>query len=57
MIKEAENKGIEKGIEQRDYEKITDMLKEGKTPEALVEFCRYPMDLVLKVQKEMLVMK
>ncbi len=60
-LKEAENigkrKGIEEGIEKRDCEKITEMLKDGKTPKAIAEFCKYPMELILKVQKEMLVTK
>ena len=54
-LREAESKGIEKGIERRDYEKIMEMLKDGKTPEAIVEFCKYPMEQVLKVQDEMLI--
>ena len=56
-LKEAESKGIEKGIEKRDCQKIMEMLKDGKTPEAIVEFCKYPMEQVLKVQEEMLVKK
>ncbi len=56
-LKEAESKGIEKGIEKRDYQKIMEMLKDGKTPEAIVEFCKYPMEQVLKVQNEMLVQR
>ena len=60
-LKEAENKGVEigveKGMEKRDYQKITEMLKDGKTPEAIVEFCKYPIEQVLKVQEEMLVKK
>ena len=58
-LREAENKGVEKGmaqgIEKRDTQKIMEMLKDGKTPEAIVEFCKYPMEQVLKVQGEMLV--
>ena len=50
-LKEAENKGME----MRDYQKITEMLKDGKTPEAIVEFCKYPIEQVMKVQEEMLV--
>lgn len=64
-LKEAETKGMEKGIEQgmekgmekRDTQKIMEMLKDGKTPEAIVEFCKYPMEQVLKVQGEMIVTK
>lgn len=43
--------GRKEGIEQRDREKITEMLARGKTPEEIVDFCGYPMELVLKVQE------
>ncbi len=56
-LKEAESKCIEKGIETRDYQKIMEMLKDGRTPEAIVEFCKYPMEQVLKVRGEMLITK
>ena len=60
-LKEAEDKGvekgIEKGIEKRDCQKIMEMLKDGKTLEAIVEFCKYPMEQVMAVQNEMLVNK
>ena len=48
------NKGIEQGINQRDREKIAEMIRNGKTPQAIVEFCNYPQALVLEVQKSML---
>ena len=44
---------VEDGITKRDKEKITGMLKKGKTPEDIVEFCDYPMELVLEVQAEL----
>ena len=64
-LKNAEKKGIGKGIEQgieqgteqgidlRDREKITNMLNKGKTPNEIVEFCDYPMELVLEVQDKL----
>jgi hypothetical protein len=68
-LKDAEKKGIGKGIEQgieqgikqgikqgidlRDREKITNMLNKGKTPNEIVEFCDYPMELVLEVQDKL----
>ena len=48
-LKEAESRGIEKGIEKRDSQKIQEMLKDGKTPEAIAEFCKYLLEQVLKV--------
>ncbi len=60
-IKEVENKcikqGIEQGIEKRDAQKIAEMLNAGKTPEAIADFCNYPLEQVKKVQEEMLLKK
>ncbi len=53
-LKEAESKGIEKGIEKRDIQKITEMLRDGKTAEAIADFCKYPLEQVKKVQEEIL---
>ena len=36
-----------------EKEQIKMMLKKGKTPEAIVEFCDYPMELVLEVKEEL----
>ena len=56
-LKEAENRGLEQGLEQgykdRDTEKIMEMLKDGRTPEAISEFCKYPLEQVLEVQEQM----
>lgn len=38
---------------RRDTERISSMLKRGKSPEAIAEFCGYPLEQVLGVQKEM----
>ena len=46
----------ERTREQRDREKSAEMLRDGHTPDEIVNFCKYPMDLVLDVQKNMLVM-
>ena len=64
MMRDLENqeKGIEIGLEQgigigksqRDREKIADMLRKGKTPEAIADFCDYPSALVQEVQQSML---
>lgn len=45
---------FKKGKESRDKEKITEMLKDGKTPEAIADFCKYPLEQVKKVQEELL---
>lgn len=38
---------------ERDREKISDMLKRGKTPEAIADFCGYPLEQIKSVQKEL----
>lgn len=57
-IEQGIERGIERGIEQginlRDNEKISDMLRRGKTVEEIVDFCNYPLELVKKIQNELL---
>ena len=53
MMRDLENK--EKGKEERDREKIMVMLQKGKTPEEIADFCDYPMELILEVQKSMMI--
>ncbi len=43
------------GRSQRDKEMIEKLLRSGKTPEEIYDFCGYPMKLILEVQNEMLV--
>ena len=45
---------LAEGREQRDREKIEEMLRKGKTPEAIADFCDYPLTLVLDVEKNLL---
>jgi hypothetical protein len=49
-IQAVVEEGIQIGISQRDKEKIAEMLNDGKTPDAIVDFCKYPMELVLEVK-------
>ena len=46
--------GIGIGRDQRDREKIEEMLRKGKTPEAIADFCDYPLTLVKEVENNML---
>ncbi len=39
--------------DERDREKIMAMLRKGKTPEEIADFCDYPLELVLKVKESM----
>ena len=45
-MKVGEKRGIDKGIDMRDTEKITDMLRRGKTVDEIVDFCNYPYEQV-----------
>ena len=42
-----------KGGDNRDKERIADMLSRGKTPQEIADFCGYPLELVLAFQKSM----
>ena len=43
--------GIEQGKELEKEQNISMMLSRGKTPEEIVDFCGYPLEMVLKVQE------
>ena len=57
MMRDLENQeiGIEKGREEAHKEKIAEMLRRGKTPEAIADFCGYPIELVKQVEESLLV--
>ena len=42
------------GREMHKREQIAEMLKDGKTPEEISAFCKYPMELIKEVQKNMI---
>ena len=42
------------GREMHKREQIAEMLKDGKTPEEISAFCKYPMELIEEVQKNMI---
>ena len=44
----------EMGKDQRDREKIEEMLRRGKMPEDIADFCGYPLSLVKEVERNML---
>ena len=46
--------GREEGIQEGIKISIENMLKNGKTPEEIANFCGYPLDQVQKVENEML---
>ena len=59
MMRDLENQeiGLEKGRSIRDREKIEEMLKRGKEPQEIADFCNYPLELILEVQKNLLVLQ
>ena len=46
---EGREEGIAIGTVKRDEEKITEMLRRGKTVEEIVDFCGYPDEQVRKI--------
>ena len=54
-IEKGIEQGIEQGISRRDHEKISNMLRRGKTVEQIVDFCDYPYELVKKIEEDLLI--
>ena len=52
-MRDLENQEI--GIEKEQKRQIEKLLKKGKTPEEIVDFCDYPASLVKSVQESLLV--
>ena len=48
---EREEELKEEGRNIRDQEKIEEMLRRGKKPKEIADFCGYPMELIRKVEK------
>ena len=53
MMRDLENQEIGRLEEKKDM--IERLLRAGKTPEEIHDFCGYPMKLIMEVQNEMLV--
>ena len=51
---EGREEGLQTGGDIRDSQRITDMLRRGKTVEEIVDFCGYSRELVESVEREML---
>ena len=47
--------GYGKGADSEQRQRIEIMLHDGKSPEDIAEFCKYPLDLIHEVQNGMLV--
>ena len=50
---EGREEGIKEGRDLRDTEKIAEMLNAGKTPEAIADFCGYPLEQVEAVKSRL----
>ena len=60
LVEKTETRAREQGrtegrIEERK-EMVEQMLRDGHSPEEIVNFCKYPMELVLDVQKNLTAM-
>ena len=51
---EGREEGREEGRALEIKEKITDMLRRGKTVEEIVDFCGYPYDQVKEIEESLL---
>ncbi len=51
---EGLKEGRKEGSDLRDAQLIEDMLRRGKSVEEIVDFCRYPMELVRKIEEKVL---
>lgn len=47
----ALEQGIERGRSEERTESIKNMLNDGKTPEEIADFCHYPLEEILEIQK------
>ena len=52
-IKQGVKQGIKQGRDLCDRERITEMLKNGRTPSEIVDFCGYSADLVYQINDEL----
>ena len=55
MMRDLENQ--EMGAEKERKDKIAEMLRDGKTPQAIADFCKYPIQLIQEVQSSLLAAK
>ena len=51
-IREEREEAREEGREEERVRLVEQMLKDGRTPEEIHDFCHIPLDLILRVQHE-----
>ncbi len=54
ILMDEREEGREEGRALEIKEKITDMLRRGKTVEEIVDFCGYPYDQVKEIEESLL---
>ena len=50
---EDREEGLEEGRNKRDQEMIEEMLRRGKKPEEIADFCGYPIELIKDVEEKL----
>ena len=54
-MRDLENQ--EEGAQNEQRKRISYMLEQGKTPQAIADFCGYPLKLVEEIQNSMLTIR
>ncbi len=54
VIMDAKEEGREEGKALGDMQKITEMLRRGKTVEEIADFCGYPYEQVKEIEEKLL---
>ena len=55
-IRQGISQGIIKGRDEEVQERIGIMLRKGRTPEEIADFCDYDLDLIREVEQNMMAM-
>ena len=52
-MRDLENQelGVERGREEERRERISQMLKKGKSPQDIADFCDYPIKVIQEIQR------
>ena len=54
-LKEERREANKEGRAAEKRDQIAALLRDGKTPEAIADFCKYPMELIKEVQESLAV--
>ena len=55
IVEKIREEGREEGRNEERIIKITEMLNNGKTPQAIADFCNYPIKLIQEIQNSLLI--